>query len=81
MPCMELVERQDSEYKESILPASCRKRVSVEALSSFGWGRYTGLDGRNVAIDTFGASAPAGQLFEKFGFTVENVKAAVKDIL
>ena len=81
MPCMELFERQDSEYKESILPASCRKRVSVEALSSFGWGRYTGLDGRNVAIDTFGASAPAGQLFEKFGFTVENVKAAVKDIL
>lgn len=81
MPCMELFERQSAEYKESILPDNCRKRVSVEALSSYGWGRYTGLDGKNVSIDTFGASAPAGQLFEKFGFTVENVKAAVKEIL
>ena len=81
MPCMELFERQSDEYKERVLPDSCRKRVSVEALSSYGWGRYTGLDGRNISIDTFGASAPAGQLFEKFGFTVDNVKAAVKELL
>ena len=81
MPCMELFERQSSEYKESVLPDSCRKRVSVEALSSFGWGKYTGLDGRNISVDTFGASAPAGQLFERFGFTVENVKGVVKELL
>ena len=81
MPCMELFERQSADYKESVLPGGCRKRVSVEALSSYGWGRYTGLDGKNISIDTFGASAPAAQLFEKFGFTVDNVKAAVKELL
>ncbi len=81
MPCMELFEKQDEAYKESILPSDCRKRVSVEALSSFGWGRYTGLDGRNISMDTFGASAPAGELFEKFGFTVENVISVVKDLM
>lgn len=81
MPCMELFERQSAEYKESVLPDACRKRISVEALSSYGWGRYTGLDGRNISIDAFGASAPAAQLFERFGFTVENVKAAVKELL
>ena len=80
MPCMELFERQSAEYKESVLPDSCRKRVSVEALSSFGWGRYTGIDGRSISVDTFGASAPAGQLFERFGFTVENVKAVVREL-
>ena len=80
MPCMELFERQSGEYKESVLPDSCRKRVSVEALSSFGWGRYTGIDGRSISVDTFGASAPAGQLFERFGFTVENVKAVVREL-
>jgi transketolase len=53
----------------------------VEALSSFGWGRYTGLDGRNISVDTFGASAPAGQLFERFGFTVEHVKDVVRELL
>ena len=81
MPSMDLFERQSAEYKESVLPDSCRKRVSVEALSSFGWGRYTGLDGRNVSIDTFGASAPAAKLFEKFGFTVENVVSVAREIL
>ena len=52
----------------------------MEALSGFGWERYTGLDGKTVTMDGFGASGPAPQLFEKFGFTVENVVAAVKGI-
>ena len=60
VPCMDLFEKQSKEYKESVLPDACRKRVSVEALSSFGWAKYTGLDGANVAIDRFGESAPAG---------------------
>ena len=81
MPSMDLFEEQSDEYKESVLPSDCRKRVSVEALSSFGWGRYTGIDGRNISIDTFGASAPAAQLFEKFGFTVENVVNVAKSIM
>ena len=79
MPSMELFDAQSYEYKESVLPKSVRKRVAVEAASSFGWDRYTGLDGKTVTVDTFGASAPAKVLFEKFGFTVENVVKTVKD--
>ncbi|WP_125141385.1 transketolase [Clostridium transplantifaecale] len=81
MPCVDLFEEQTDEYKESVLPKSVRRRVAVEALSGFGWERYTGLDGKTVTMDGFGASGPASQLFEKFGFTVENVAAAVKEIM
>lgn len=78
MPCMELFKRQDSEYKEKVLPDRVRARVAVEALSGFGWGDYVGLDGICICMDSFGASAPAERLFEKFGIHVENVKKAVK---
>lgn len=81
MPCMDLFEYQDAAYKESVLPKACRKRVAVEALSEFGWGKYVGLDGAYVTMHGFGASAPAGKLFEKFGFTEENVVRTVKGIL
>lgn len=80
MPCMDLFEEQSAEYKESVLPKAVRRRVSIEALSDFGWGKYVGLDGASVAMRTFGASGPAGQLFEKFGFTVENVVKTVKEL-
>lgn len=80
MPCMDLFEEQPEEYKEKVLPKAVRKRVAVEALGDFGWGRYVGLDGATVTMKGFGASAPAGQLFKKFGFTVENVVAAVKSL-
>lgn len=73
MPCMDLFEQQSEEYKESILPKDVRARVAVEALSSFGWGRYVGLDGATICMEGFGASAPAAQLFEKFGFTKQHV--------
>lgn len=73
MPCMDLFEQQSAEYKESILPKNIRARVAVEALSDFGWGRYVGLDGATVCMEGFGASAPAGLLFKKFGFTKEHV--------
>ncbi|MEG2869996.1 MAG: transketolase, partial [Clostridium sp.] len=61
MPCMDLFEEQSEEYKNSVLPKTVRKRVAVEALSSFGWGRYVGLDGTTVTMQGFGASAPAEQ--------------------
>lgn len=78
MPCMDLFELQSDEYKEKVLPKACRKRVAVEALSDFGWGKYVGLDGAYVTMHGFGASAPAATLFEKFGFTVDNVVKTVK---
>lgn len=78
MPCMELFDEQSAEYKESVLPKAVRKRVAIEALSDFGWGKYVGLDGAYVCMKGFGASGPAAKLFEKFGFTVENVVNTVK---
>lgn len=78
MPCMELFEAQSAEYKESVLPKAIRKRVAIEALSDFGWGKYVGLDGAYVTMKGFGASGPAAKLFEHFGFTVENVVNTVK---
>ena len=80
MPCMELFEAQSAEYKESVLPKAVRKRVAIEALSDFGWGKYVGLDGAYVTMKGFGASAPAAKLFEHFGFTVENVVNTVKSL-
>ena len=81
MPCMDIFEKQPSEYKEKILPKLVRARVAVEALSEFGWGKYVGLDGKTVCLDRFGASAPADVLFKKFGFTVENVVKTVKEVV
>lgn len=69
MPCMDVFETQSKEYKEEVLPKTVRNRVAIEALSSFGWDRYTGLDGRVISMNSFGASAPQDLLFKKFGFT------------
>lgn len=73
MPCMDVFEEQDEDYREMVLPKAVRKRIAVEAGSSVSWGKYVGLDGHCITMDQFGASAPADQLFEKYGFTVENV--------
>ena len=81
MPCMDIFEKQPLEYKEKVLPKSVRARVAVEALSEFGWGKYVGLDGKTVCLDRFGASAPADVLFKEFGFTVDNVVKAVKEVI
>ncbi len=81
MPCMDIFEEQSDEYKESVLPKNVRARVAVEALGDFGWGKYVGLDGKTITMKGFGASAPAATLFKKFGFTTENVVAAVKEVL
>ncbi|MBQ2924895.1 MAG: transketolase [Anaerotignum sp.] len=73
MPCWELFEAQDAEYKESVMPKAVRARLAVEAASDFGWYKYIGMDGDIICMNDFGASAPAGLLFKDFGFTVENV--------
>ena len=73
MPCIEEFEKQSDDYKESVLPAAIKARVCVEAGSPYSWYKYAGDKGEIVAMNTFGASAPAKQLFEKFGFTVNNV--------
>jgi transketolase len=78
MPCIELFEEQDAAYKESVLPAACRKRLVVEASSSFGWHKFVGFEGDTVSIDRFGASAPGPICMEQFGFTVDNVVAKAK---
>ncbi len=81
MPCMDLFEQQSEQYKESVLPKAVRARVAVEAAKEFGWGKYVGLDGAAVCMKSFGASAPAAQLFEKFGFNKENVAATMKKVV
>ena len=81
MPSFELFEAQDEAYKESVMPSKVRSRVAVEALSSFGWHKYVGLDGTVISLDTFGASGNAQVLFKQFGFTADNiVKSAIKVI-
>jgi transketolase len=73
MPSWELFEAQPREYRDSVLPPSRRKRLSVEAGAANGWARYVGLDGASVGMTTFGASAPGGVALERFGFTVAHV--------
>ncbi|GDY26955.1 transketolase 1 [Agarivorans sp. Toyoura001] len=73
MPCTERFDKQDAAYREAVLPKAVRARVAVEALQAGFWGKYVGLDGVTVGMTTFGESAPAGELFKLFGFTVENV--------
>ena len=72
MACAELFDEQEAEYRADVFPADVLK-VSVEAGTTFGWERYTGTDGLSIGLDRFGASAPAGDLFEKFGFTVDAI--------
>ncbi|MDR0846417.1 MAG: transketolase [Lactobacillales bacterium] len=81
VPSLETFLREDKEYIESVLPKSTRARIAVEAASPLGWGALTGLDGDIVAIDKFGASAPGNILFEKYGFTAENITSKFLNIL
>ncbi len=81
MPSWFLFAAQESEYQESVLPSSVRARVSVEAGSSMGWARWLGPSGSAVAIDRFGASAPSNVLYEKFGFTADNVAATALQVI
>lgn len=77
----EVFDEQDEEYRQSVIPKEIKKRVCIEALTSFGWHKYAGDEGTIISIDTYGASGPAKVLFEKFGFTVENVVNRALEIL
>jgi len=81
LPCAEVFEQQDAAYRETVLPSNLLARVAVEAGHRDWWYKYVGLDGRIVGMDSFGESAPAAALFEEFGFTVDNVVAAVDEVL
>lgn len=81
MPCQEIFDHQDKAYKQSVLPNDVRKRLSVEMASSFGWHKYVGLDGIVMSIDEFGRSAPASQVIESFGFTVDKVVENVEKLV
>ena len=81
MPCAERFIAQDAAYCESVLPSDCLARVAVEAGHADYWYKFVGLDGAVVGMTTFGESAPAGDLMEHFGFTLDNVVATVQDVL
>lgn len=79
MPSMEMFDAQSSDYKEEILPSNITKRISLEALSSFGWHKYIGIKGMAISIDTFGASGKGAEVFERFGFTKENIRRKIQE--
>ena len=80
MPCMEIFRAQDRSYRDSVLTPGV-KRVAIEAATKQPWYEWVGLEGAVIGMDTFGASAPAPILFEKFGFSVPNVVKTVKGLL
>ncbi len=81
MPSTNIFDAQDAAYRESVLPVSVTQRVAVEAGVTDGWWKYVGTHGKIVGLDRFGESAPAGQLFKEFGFTVENVVKNIEAVL
>ncbi len=81
MPSTERFLAQDAAYRDTVLPVSCRARVAVEAATTFGWDRFVGDAGAVIGLDRFGASAPAGRLFEEFGFTPDRVTEVAREVL
>lgn len=81
IPCTELFERQDASYQAQVLPASVTARVAVEAAHADYWYKYVGLTGKVIGMTDFGASAPANELFEMYGFTVDKITATVTELL
>jgi transketolase len=81
MPSWDIFDHQPQDYRDSVLPPRVKARVAVEQASTFGWERYTGLEGRIIGMKTFGASAPLKELQKKFGFQPEQVVAAAKEQL
>jgi transketolase len=81
MPSADVFDAQDAEYRQAVLPVEVASRIAIEAGHENFWYKYVGLDGRVIGMTTFGESAPAGQLFEEFGFTVDNVVAVASELL
>jgi transketolase len=80
MPCAERFVAQDDGYRDSVLPQGVRARVAVEAASPLGWDRFVGEQGAIIGMNTFGASAPAKDVFAYFGFTPDNVAAKAREV-
>jgi transketolase len=81
MPCTELFDAEDADYREWVLPSAVTVRVAIEAGVTAGWWRYVGPQGRVIGLDRFGESAPAEELFKHFGFSTENIVAIAKQAL
>ena len=81
MPSTDAFDKQDAAYRESVLPSDVTARIAIEAGIADYWFKYVGLDGRIIGMTTFGESAPAGELFKMFGFTVENVLETAKELI
>ena len=81
MPCAEVFDAQGAAYREAVLPSDVLARVAVEAGHTDYWYKYVGIDGRVVGMTSFGESAPAPALFQHFGLTVDNVVAAVEEVM
>ena len=81
MPCTSVFDAQDASYKQLVLPMEVGARIAVEAAHADYWYKYVGLDGRIIGMTTYGESAPAGELFEEFGFTVDNILAVAEELL
>lgn len=81
MPSFELFRMQTKSYRDEVLPPDVKKRLAVEAGSTFGWSEWVGDSGDVIGMNTFGMSAPDNDLFEYFGFTVENIISRVKQLL
>jgi transketolase len=78
MPSTDVFDRQDAAYRDAVLPKTCRKRIAIEAGVRDFWRKYVGLDGAVIGIDSYGASAPAEQLYPHFGITVDAAVAAAR---
>ena len=81
LPCWETFDAQDQAYRDSVLPPDVRKRVSVEVGVSLGWERWVGDEGAIIGLDHYGASAPAGTIFEHFGFTADRVADVARKVV
>ncbi len=81
MPCTAVFDEQDDAWRESVLPSAVTARVAIEAGATGGWWRYVGLSGRVIGMESFGQSAPAGELFEHYGFTASNIAAVARELI
>ncbi len=81
MPCTSVFDQQDAEYRQAVLPLEVGARIAIEAAHADYWYKYVGLDGRIIGMHTYGESAPAGELFEAFGFTLDNILAVADELL
>ena len=81
MPCTSVFDQQDAEYRQAVLPLEVGARIAIEAAHADYWYKYVGLDGRILGMHSYGESAPAGELFEEFGFTVENILLVAEELL